>query len=174
MTSTAPGRYQPVLATLAFVHDLETDEVLLVHRIAKDGKHNGLGGKLEPREDIVEGCRRELEEEAGLELTDLSLRGTVSWDGFDDDGTGWFGFIFLVTGWSGRPPTANDEGTLAWVPRQRILDWCEPATRLASGLDFHEGDAHFLPLVFDGGPAFHAAMPWHGGRPIGWSVTRLT
>ena len=161
------------MATLGFVHDREADRVLLVRRIHKEGKDNGLGGKLEPREDIVSCMRRELREEAGIDATELELRGTVSWDNFEPDGTAWFGFVFLVTAWSGEPPESNAEGELFWAPRAQVLQWCDPAQRSASGLDFLEGDAHFLPLVFDGHQPFHAAMPWDKGRPVGWSVTRL-
>ena len=50
------------------------------------GKYNGLGGKLEPDEDVVAGLRRELREEAGIEISAWRLRGTVSWPGFGADG----------------------------------------------------------------------------------------
>ena len=73
--------YTPILATLVYVLDRAQGRVLLVHRNARAhdahlGKYNGLGGKLEPREDVLSGARRELREEATLEATRLSLRGT--------------------------------------------------------------------------------------------------
>src|SRR3546814_3919230 len=64
------------------------------HRL---GKYNGLGGKIEPDEDVLAGMRREIAEEAGIECTALSLRGTISWPGFGKHGEDWLGFVFVVT-----------------------------------------------------------------------------
>ena len=170
------SRYRPVMGTLGFVWDRANDLVLLVHRTNRpDQKHNGLGGKLEPDEDVATGMARELHEEAAIVPLKMRLRGTISWPGFrGPGGDDWFGFLFLITEWRGQVPAANDEGELAWVPRSALMAWCDPATRLDSGLDFHEGDAHFLALMFDDDPRqFHALMPWDDGRPTGWTVSRL-
>ena len=56
------GAYAPVLATLAYVFTPDRSRVLMVHRTgragdAHAGKFNGLGGKLEPGEDVVAGIR---------------------------------------------------------------------------------------------------------------------
>jgi 8-oxo-dGTP diphosphatase len=173
---SAPGtvphvtRYTPIVGTLAYVYDRSRGLVLLVHRNARPtdghlGKYNGLGGKLEEGESVVQGVRRELMEEAGIELTSFTLRGTVNWPGFDPDGQGWLGFIFLVDGWSGTPPASNEEGTLEWVPVERLV---------AADLPMWEGDRHFLPLVFDDDQrAFHGVMPYVDGKPNGWTVERL-
>ena len=61
----------PILTTLGFVMHPDAERVLMVHRIARPGdeqlgKYNGLGGKVEPGEDVVAGMRRELREEAEL------------------------------------------------------------------------------------------------------------
>lgn len=161
--------YTPVLATLAYV--VRGDEVLLVHRTFRDddahlGKYNGLGGKLEPGEDVVAGVRRELREEAGIEANALRLRGTISWPGFGRDGTDWFGFVFVVDDFTGTPPESNAEGTLHWVPIARLL---------GGELPLWEGDPTWLPYVFDGGVGqFHGVMPYTDGRPTGWSVSVLS
>jgi 8-oxo-dGTP diphosphatase len=163
-------RYQPIVGTLAYVWDRSTDAVLMVHRNARPddeqlGKWNGLGGKLDAHEDVVAGIVRELREEATIEATSLHLRGTVNWPGFGPNGEDWLGFVFVVDGWDGAPPPTNDEGTLAWIARTDLL---------AGAIPIWEGDAHFLPLVFDDDPrAFHGVMPYSAGRPIGWSFTRL-
>jgi ADP-ribose pyrophosphatase YjhB (NUDIX family) len=62
--------YTPILATLGYVLTPDRSEVLLIHRNARRDdpawdKYNGLGGKLEPDEDVAAGMRRELREEAG-------------------------------------------------------------------------------------------------------------
>ncbi|MBK8461581.1 MAG: 8-oxo-dGTP diphosphatase [Nigerium sp.] len=156
--------YTPILGTLAYV--TRGDDVLMVHRTFRDGdqhlgKFNGLGGKLEPGEDIVAGIVRELHEEAGIDALDVHLRGTISWPGFGTGGEDWFGFIFRVDAFTGEPPAANEEGTLHWVPRDRLLD-----------LPLWEGDRHWLPMLFDDSVAqFHGVMPYIDGRPGGWSVT---
>ncbi|GAE67625.1 mutator MutT protein [Cutibacterium acnes JCM 18909] len=64
----------PILTTLGFVMHPDGERVLMVHRIARPGdeqlgKYNGLGGKVEPGEDVVAGMKRELREELRSRLT---------------------------------------------------------------------------------------------------------
>ena len=133
--------------------------------LAVNGKYNGLGGKLEREEDVVGSLRRELREEAAIEVAGLTLRGTISWPGFGKNGEDWFGFVFVVTDWTGEPPPGNHEGRLEWVPLARLL---------TLELDLWPGDRHFLPLVFDDAPAiFHGVMPYRDGQPVSWSYSRL-
>jgi 8-oxo-dGTP diphosphatase len=159
--------YTPILATLGYVLSPDHHRVLMIHRNARSddhhlGKYNGLGGKLEADEDVATGMRRELLEESGLEALELTLRGTISWPGFGKHGEDWFGFLFVITRFSGVPLASNPEGALEWV---RIDE-------LAS-LRMWEGDRHFLPLLFDSDPRqFHGVMPYQGGRMLSWSYTR--
>lgn len=161
--------YTPILATLGYVLSSDGRSVLLIHRNARPddpalGKYNGLGGKLEPHEDVAAGMRRELREEAGIEATRLILRGTISWPGFGKHGEDWFGFVFLVPEWTGTPLQSNREGALEWVALERVL---------RMELPMWPGDRHFLPLVFDDDPRpFHGVMPYAGGQPVSWSFTR--
>ena len=112
----------PILTTLGFVMHPDGERVLMVHRIARPGdeqlgKYNGLGGKVEPGEDVVAGMKRELREEAAIEVDAMRLRGTVSWPGFGRHGEDHFGFIFLVDSWhpiADAIPDANEEGPLTW------------------------------------------------------------
>ena len=83
--------YTPILATLGYIYSPDREHVLMVHRTARLddqqlGKYNGLGGKLEPGEDIVSGMRREIHEESGLTVTAMRLRGTINWPGFGTAG----------------------------------------------------------------------------------------
>ena len=94
--------YTPILGSLGYVLSPDGERVLLVHRNARPddqhlGKYNGLGGKMEPGEDIVGCMRRELLEEAGITAMTMSLRGTINWTGFGPNGEDWLGFIFLIT-----------------------------------------------------------------------------
>lgn len=160
--------YTPILATLGYIISPDGQETLLIHRNTRPGdlhlgKYNGLGGKLHPDEDIIAGLRREIREEAGVECEEILLRGTISWPGFGQNGEDWFGFIFRIDRFSGTPFTENPEGTLSWVPVERILD-----------LPLWEGDRYFLPLVFGSETRqFHGVMPYDGGRPVSWSYSLI-
>ncbi len=160
--------YTPIVATLGYVLSPDRSQVLLIHRNARPddqhlGKYNGLGGKIERDEDVVAGMRREIHEEAGIACDELQLRGTISWPGFGKQGEDWLGFLFLITAYSGTPYASNAEGTLEWVPVDRILD-----------LPLWDGDRQFLPLVFDDDPrSFHGVMPYRDGRMVSWMYSRI-
>jgi len=160
--------YTPIVATLGYVLSPDRRQVLLIHRNARPddqhlGKYNGLGGKLEADEDVVAGMRREIHEEAGIHCDELVLRGTISWPGFGKQGEDWLGFVFLITAYSGTPHETNAEGALEWVPVERIFD-----------LPLWDGDRRFLPLVFDDDPrGFHGVMPYHDGKMVSWTYSRV-
>ena len=160
---------QAILATLGYVLSPDRRRVLMIRRDARPddihyGYYNGLGGKLEPGEDVVTGLCREIHEEAGLDCTGIEMAGTVSWPGFGRNGENWFGFLFRVTDWTGTPHTGNDEGSLHWVDVEEVL---------AGALPMWESDRHFLPLVFAAEPTvFHGVMPFTSGKATGWSFTR--
>ena len=160
--------YTPILATLGYIMSPDGKETLLIHRNTRNddhhlGKYNGLGGKLEPDEDIVAGFKREIHEEAGIDCEEIILRGTISWPGFGKHGEDWFGFIFKVTRFSGTPLTENPEGSLSWIPVEKVLD-----------LPLWEGDKYFLPMVFgDDLCQFHGVMPYKDGRPVGWTYSLI-
>jgi len=160
--------YTPIVATLGYILSKDHQHVLLIHRNARPGdlhlgKYNGLGGKLEADEDVVAGMRREIHEEAGIDCSELSLRGTISWPGFGKHGEDWLGFIFLITEWTGTPYESNPEGTLEWVPVEKIME-----------LPLWDGDRHFLPLVFDDDArGFHGVMPYRDGKMVSWQYSRI-
>ena len=160
--------YTPIVATLGYVLSPDRRQVLLIHRNARPddqhlGKYNGLGGKLEADEDVAAGMAREIHEEAGLTVTAMELRGTISWPGFGKNGEDWLGFVFLITAFEGEAPTRNAEGDLEWVPLDRLME-----------LPMWEGDRHFLPLVFDGDRRpFHGVMPYREGRMVRWAYSRF-
>ncbi len=159
--------YTPIAGTLGYILSPDRRRVLLVHRVARStddhlGKYNGLGGKQERCESVADCMRREIREEAGIDVTEMQLRGTINWTNFGPKGEDWLGFVFLITRFSGEPWTENAEGPLAWVDLDALPE-----------LPMWEGDRHFLPLVFDGDPRpFHGYMPYDRDKPLGWSYSR--
>jgi len=158
----------PVLATLVYVLSPDRTQVLLQRRDKRVddmhfGKYNGLGGKVEPDEDVVTGARREVFEESGLTVRDIALRGTILWPGFGPNGQDWFGFIFRVDKYVGTEHEGDDEGTLEWVPLANLRS-----------LPLWESDHEWLPMVFDDDArVFHGVMPYHDGAMVSWSYQRL-
>lgn len=160
--------YCPILSTLGYIMSPDGKSVLLSHRIARNtdeqfGKYNGLGGHMEAGEDAAQCMLREIREEAGIEVTAMTLRGTVNWTNFGPKGENWLAFVFKITAFNGTPASSNEEGTLSWVP---LVDFPK--------YPMWEGDKYFLPLVFDNDPRpFHALLPYDHDHPIGWSFTRM-
>ena len=161
---------QAIIATLGYVFSPDRRGILMIRRDTRPddlhfGYYNGLGGKLEPGEDVVTGLRREIHEEAGISCTHVEQAGTISWPGFGRGGANWFGFLFRVTAFTGTPRTHNDEGSLHWVPVEDVL---------AGRVPMWESDRHFLPLVFDPSPrVFHGVMPFADGKALSWNYSQL-
>lgn len=86
-------------------------------------KYNGLGGHVEAHEDVHVAALRELQEETGLQPTELLLRGIVHVDtGVSAEGTpnpGVMIFVFCGHGDSHHvKPSA--EGTPEWIPVAKL------------------------------------------------------
>ena len=123
------------------------DLVLMLHRSRPPNarRWNGLGGKLSPHETPTDSVRREVLEEANIDLRfarDLRLAGVVTWEsGVDSTGssTGMYAFVAEL---SDDQPTWEDdratpEGLLSWKP----LRWvCDP-----SNTEVVENIPYFLP-----------------------------
>lgn len=159
-----------VISTLGYVLSADRREALLVHRNARRGdqhygKYNGLGGKLEPGEDVAAGMRREIREEANIECRRLELAGTILWTGLGQDGAAWFAALFRIPEWRGEPAVRNPEGDLVWTA---ITDM------LTARVPMWHGDRHFLPLVFADVPRqFHGVMRYRCGEAVGWDYSEL-
>jgi 8-oxo-dGTP diphosphatase len=162
------GVLTPVIATLGYVLSPDHRDVLLIHRDKRPddihyGKYLGLGGRVERDEDVVAGVVREIAEESGLTALDVVLRGTVLWPGFGKNGQDWFGFVFRVDRFEGRPHAGNHEGTLEWVPREKL-----------DSVPMWKSDHEWLPMVFDDDPRqFHGVMPYHNGEMLDWRYQRI-
>lgn len=160
--------YCPILATLVYIISEDRKSVLLIHRnkCPDDihfGKYNGLGGKIENKEDIIEALKREVFEESGVHCKEIILRGTISWPGFGKNAEDWFGFIFRVDKFEGTPHAGNHEGALEWVP---IVD--------LDKLDLWESDRLWLDKVFsDEASTFHGIAPFENGKLLSWSCSTI-
>jgi len=98
------------------------EELLLLkgarHKRLWANRYNGLGGHVETGEDIHTAALRKVNEEAGLAVAALVVRGVVHFDtGAGDEGLrpGVMMFVFVEEA-AGRAVCAALEGTLKWLP----------------------------------------------------------
>lgn len=140
-------RYHLVPRVLCFVTHGQ-DVLLLKGAPTKPiwpNRYNGLGGHVERREGAAAATRREIREEAGLEVRDLRLRGVITIDTGEAAGIGLYVFTAEALR---RETAASVEGTLEWVPVTRVAE-----------LNLVEDLFTLLPVVLaqpDGAPPFSA------------------
>ena len=116
------GRYTVYARTLTFL--LNSEEVLLIRRSPNaqifPGLYNGVGGHIERGEDVLSAAHREVHEETGLDVPNLSLHCLLHVDeGTDRPGV----MVFIFVGHTQeRDVTDTREGTLHWTPLTRISE----------------------------------------------------
>jgi len=113
------GRYAVIPRTVIFI--IRDDSVLLIKGASTKriwpGKYNGVGGHIEKGEDVVAAASRELKEETGLTIKQLSLCGTVIVD--LEGNTGILLFVFRG-GYENGELIPSKEGSLEWIPINKV------------------------------------------------------
>lgn len=116
------------------------------------GKWIGVGGHMEAGESPEECIVREVREETGAELKSFRLRGILTFilpDWGDE-------LTFLYTGEvDGEVLQACDEGSLAWIPKDHVMD-----------LSLWEGDRVFLPLLMSSEACFSVKLIYAPGGAL--------
>lgn len=124
---------------------IEKDEkYLMLHRTKKENDINkdkwiGIGGHLENGESPEEGIQREVTEETGLRLLQYQYRGIIT---FVYDQQTEYMHLFTSNSFEGTL-TDCDEGELAWVDKQQLLQY-----------PLWPGDRIFLKLITEPCPFF--------------------
>jgi 8-oxo-dGTP diphosphatase len=116
------ARYRVVLRTLVFLR--RRGQVLLMRRpltaTILPGSYNGVGGHVDPGEDIVSSALREVREETGLVLRRLCPVGVIHvTEAEQPSGV----LVFVLAGEvpdSTSQLTPSDEGELLWVDLESI------------------------------------------------------
>lgn len=136
---------------------------LMMHRTKKAadenaGKWIGLGGHMQEDESPEECVRREVREEAGLELEGLRLRGILTF--ILPDWGNELTFLYTARAEDRELPDC-DEGELRWI---RIEE--------AEKLPLWEGDRIFLPLLRTREDCFSLKLVYApGGDLERWELT---
>ena len=135
---------------------------LMIHRVKKknDVNHDkwiGVGGKFEAGESPFDCARREIREECGIEVKDLSYRGIVTFVS-DEYGTEYM-HLFTATEYDGEIDYNCDEGNLEWVAKKKIKD-----------LPIWEGDKIFFDLLDEDLRFFSLKLEYRGDKLINHTV----
>lgn len=144
------------LTTLCYIE--KDDSFLMLYRNKKEqdqsqGKWLGIGGKLDAGESPEDCVLREVYEETGLRLTEYSFRGVVTFisDCWEDE----LMFMFTASGFEGELTDTCNEGELAWINKDKLMD-----------LSLWEGDRYFLQDLIDGKPLVNMKLTYEGDTLI--------
>ena len=106
------------IGNVCFIH--REQKLLLLKRAncPSKGKVTGVGGKTLFSEDLKASCAREVNEETGLEITDLKLKAIIKTicEGMDSS---WILFVYFAKSKSDTLKPC-DEGDLFWVKETNI------------------------------------------------------
>lgn len=161
MNAFESGARKVIPAVLVYVR--RPGCLLMIHRDDggyHSGKWNGLGGKLEVDESPLEASRREVYEEAGIQLNSDAFKplGILQFPNFKAHRSeDWLVFVYSAEcpeNWV--PPKTgrhSSEGSLHWVPQQEVLD-----------LNLWPGDRLFLPYVLNERP--FTGTIWYEGEKV--------
>lgn len=144
------------LTTLCYIE--KDDSFLMLYRNKKEqdqsqGKWLGIGGKLDAGESPEDCVLREVYEETGLRLTEYSFRGVVTFisDCWEDE----LMFMFTASEFEGELTDTCNEGELAWINKDKLMD-----------LSLWEGDRYFLQDLIDGKPLVNMKLTYEGDTLI--------
>jgi len=127
------------LMNMCMITDAENNKVVVQDKINKP-HWKGItfpGGKVENGESIIESTIREVREETGLDVKDLSFSGLVDWYN-DCTNERWLIFLFKTSTFTGEMIDETHEGKVFWVDIDDL-----PNMNLAGGMK------DYLKLFYD-------------------------
>ena len=144
-----------IRSTLIYIEN--DNRYLMLHRVRKKNDVNrdkwiGVGGKFEPGETPEICARREVLEETGLIMDELSYRGVVLFESNEAETEEMH--LFTSTAFHGEIRDC-DEGVLEWIEKSRLYE-----------LQIWEGDKIFLYLLQAGAPFFRLYLRYEGSALV--------
>ena len=136
--------------------------VLMLHRrnSPNQGLWNGIGGRIEAGEKVIDSVLREIHEETGFIVKNVSFAGLLTWEGFEIPAGGLY--IFTAEAPDGEA-VANDEGALDWKPRE----WLFHSNEVVSNIH------RFGPMALNGHPAAEYHFVYRDGEIVDFSILDL-
>lgn len=125
-----------ILSTVCYIE--KDKKYLMLHRTKKkndinEGKWLGIGGKFEDKESPEDCIIREVEEETGLTLNSVKLRGILTFINTICETE--YIYIFTSNDFTGKLIECN-EGELQWIDKEKV-----------TSLNLWEGDKIFIERI---------------------------
>ncbi|MCK5811945.1 MAG: 8-oxo-dGTP diphosphatase [Clostridiales bacterium] len=106
---------QVKLLNMCMIYDEKKDMVITQHRVKKTWPGFTFpGGKVEHNESLVQSTIREVKEETGLDINNLSLCGIVHWYNIKNHDR-WMVFLYKTKSFKGQLLINPIEGDISWV-----------------------------------------------------------
>ena len=111
------------MTTLCYIE--KDGQYMMLHRTKKKKDINkdkwiGIGGHFEFGESPEECIQREMKEECGVTLSDLNLRGIITF--VQDQTICVYMFLFTATRYEGKLFRDCNEGDLEWVEKKELFN----------------------------------------------------
>lgn len=123
------------LTNMVMVKDLETGKVLVQERVKSWCGIAFPGGHVEDGESIYDSAVREIKEETGLVIRNLTPRGFMYWFN-NQTGDRYFTYFFITTEYQGEMISETEEGKVFWVDYNEL-----PKMHLSPNM------ANYLPII---------------------------
>ncbi len=138
------------ITNMVMVHDPATDRVVVIDRRRSWCGIAFPGGHAESGESIYDSAIREIREETGLEIKDLTSCGFMYW--FNDETEDkYFTYFYKTSHFSGKLISGTDEGRVFWAKLSEL-----PTMQLAPNM------ISYLPM-FTEDRYSEAYCAWHEG-----------
>ena len=140
------------LTNMVMVEDKETGKILVQERIKYWTGVTFPGGHVEPGESFVDSAVREIKEETGLDIFNLTSCGVIHWCNKDTDDR-YIVFCYRTNDYCGELLSATDEGRVFWATPEEV-------SKMPQAENFDK----YMPIFFN--PVNEAFGPWRDGEDM--------
>jgi len=111
------------LLNMCMIYDKVKNLVLVQDKVKNDDEWGGYtfpGGHIENGESFTDSVIREVKEETGLDISDVSSCGLVNWYN-EDEPERWLVFLYKTSNYKGKLLEETEEGKVFWMELNKFI-----------------------------------------------------